>query len=135
MTDQELMQLARQARRQSYSPYSGFSVGAALLTREGRVYTGANVENAAYPSTSCAEHAAILSAVLAGERDFISIAVAGGKGDAEAECTPCGNCRQILREFCTPDMRILFTDGQGSYRVMTLRNLLPMSFGPEQLQE
>jgi len=134
MDEKKLMDAARAARSLSYSPYSGFAVGAALLCRDGEIYPGANVENAAYPSTSCAEHAAVVAALLAGHRDFAAIAVSGGKAGEEALCAPCGNCRQVLREFCSGDFVILFSDGQGSWIRTTLAQLLPESFGPENLE-
>ena len=101
MTDQELMSLAVEARKQSYSPYSSFRVGAALLAKSGKVYLGCNIENAAYTPTNCAERTALFKAVSEGEREFTAIAIVGGRGETIADfCAPCGVCRQVLAEFC-----------------------------------
>ena len=136
----ELAQRALEMRESSYCPYSGFAVGAALLTEEGRVYTGCNIENAAYSVTVCAERTALFKAVSEGERRFSAIAVAGGKagGPAGGLCTPCGVCRQALREFCGPDFALVcpITDEKGTLselRIYTLDELLPDSFGPDDL--
>lgn len=128
MTDVELMDLAIEARKNAYAPYSGFRVGAALLTADGKVFTGCNIENASYSPTNCAERTAFFKAVSEGERDFVAIAVAGGKGEApDALCAPCGVCRQVMAEFCTPDFRVILGDG-ARQSVCTLRELLPLSF-------
>lgn len=128
MTDLELMNLAVEARKNAYAPYSGFSVGAALLTADGKVFTGCNIENAAYSPTNCAERTAFFKAVSEGERNFSAIAVAGGKGDVpDALCTPCGVCRQVMAEFCNADFRVIL--GNGAHQsVYALRDLLPLSF-------
>ncbi len=129
MTDQDLIAQAREVRERAYAPYSGFPVGAALLGRSGQVYAGCNVENAAYPLTTCAERAAVAKAVSAGERDFEAIAVATATG-----ATPCGACRQILREFSPAgDLRILVADLDGNVRTFTIAELLPAGFTPDQL--
>ncbi len=129
MTEKELWQAACDARANAYAPYSGFTVGAALLTKEGHVYCGVNVENASFGATNCAERTALFAAVAAGERAFVAIAVAGGKyGEApDTACTPCGVCRQALAEFCAPDMRVILADG-----VVTLGELLPRAFALEE---
>lgn len=130
MTDTELVALAQQARERAYAPYSNFPVGAALLGRSGKVYTGCNVENAAYPLTTCAERTAVAKAVSEGEREFEAIAVITATG-----ATPCGSCRQILREFGGPvgDLRVLVADTAGHVRTFTIAALLPEGFTPEQL--
>ena len=133
MTNRELMERAVCARKNSYSPYSGFRVGAALLTKSGKVYTGCNVENAAYTPTNCAERTAIFKAVSEGEREFSAIAVVGGKGEEIASvCTPCGVCRQVLAEFCEKDFKILVGTPE-AIRGFTLEELLPESFGKSNL--
>ena len=133
MLDKELLQFAIEARKQSYSPYSNFRVGAALLTKSGKVYGGCNIENAAYTPTNCAERTAIFKAVSEGEREFTAIAIVGGKGDEPADfCAPCGVCRQVLAEFCDPDFRIILGTPD-NIRVYTLAELLPLSFGKADL--
>jgi cytidine deaminase len=130
LTDLELVTLARQARERAYAPYSGFAVGAALLGRSGQVFTGCNVENAAYPLCLCAERTAVAKAVSEGEREFEAIAVATAIG-----ATPCGACRQVLREFGGPagDLRVIVTDAADNIRTFTIAELLPEAFTPEQL--
>lgn len=134
MTDLELMRLAENARAYSYTPYSNFAVGAALLTKSGKVYTGCNIESASYTPTNCAERTAVFKAVSEGERDFAAIAVIGGPaGEKGRFCAPCGVCRQVLREFCEPDFRI-FLGTTDEVQVYTLEELLPTSFGPSDLK-
>ena len=129
MTDQELFALATEVRERAYAPYSGYAVGAALLTKGGKVYLGVNVENASFGATNCAERTALFSAVACGEREFAAIAVAGGrKGEAPSVCTPCGICRQVLAELCPPDCKVILLDG--AHR---LDELLPMAFTEENL--
>lgn len=130
LTDAELVDLARQARERAYAPYSKFPVGAALLGRSGRVYLGCNVENAAYPLCTCAERAAVSQAVSEGEQEFEAIAVITSTG-----ATPCGACRQILREFSGPDgnLRVIVADTSGHIRTFTIAELLPEGFTPDQL--
>jgi cytidine deaminase len=128
MDDRELVRLAQQARGNAYAPYSHYNVGAALLTASGQVFTGCNVENAAYPMTICAERGAIVKAVSEGQREFVAIAIATRNGGS-----PCGACRQVMREFA-PRMRVLLADDTGDVRQYTLDQLLPDSFGPENLQ-
>jgi cytidine deaminase len=128
-TDTELVEAARAARERAYAPYSRFAVGAALLGRSGRVYAAANVENASYPLTTCAERAAVAKAVSEGERAFEAIAVVTSTG-----ATPCGACRQILREFAPEgDLRVIVADTEGHSRTYTIAELLPASFTPDQL--
>ena len=133
MTDLQLLLLAIEARKHSYAPYSSFHVGAALLGKSGKVYTGCNVENAAYTPTNCAERTAVFKAVSEGEREFTAIAVVGGAGEAIAElCAPCGVCRQVLAEFCRGDLRVILGTPE-SITVSTLAELLPLSFGKSDL--
>jgi len=130
MTDQELIALAKQAREQAYARYSSFPVGAALLAHSGRVFTGCNVENASYPLTTCAERTAVTKAVSEGEREFEAIAVVTATG-----ATPCGACRQILREFSGRDgkLRVIVADLDGNSHTYTIEELLPHGFTPDQL--
>lgn len=136
MTEQELCTLAIAAMKNAYVPYSGYRVGAALLTEGGRVYTGCNIENASYTPTVCAERTAVFKAVSEGERDFAMLAVCGGKNGAIAGAfPPCGVCRQVLAEFCPPDFPVLLITGEGAYRRVTLAELLPFGFGPSYMEE
>lgn len=123
-----LLKAAIEAREKSYSPYSHYKVGAALLTTRGKIYTGCNIENAAYTPSNCAERTAIFKAVSEGERDFAAIAVVTGNGGA-----PCGVCRQVMREFA-PNLTVIIGDIKGNYQVVSLNDLLPHSFGPENLE-
>ena len=134
MTDLELMRLAEDARAYSYTPYSHFVVGAALLTKSGKVYTGCNIENASYTPTVCAERTAVFKAVSEGEREFAAIAIIGGPaGEKGRFCAPCGVCRQVLREFCALDFRILLGTTE-EVQTFTLGDLLPTSFAPSDLK-
>ena len=113
----------------SYVPYSNFHVGAALLTSEGEIYTGCNIENAAYGPSNCAERTAIFKAVSEGKKNFEAIAVVGGKnGKIEDFCPPCGVCRQVLAEFCKKNFEIILAKSTDEYKIMTLEQLLPESF-------
>jgi cytidine deaminase len=127
MNDHELIQLALAARKNAYAPYSNYQVGAALLTASGQVFTGCNVENAVFPLCTCAERTAVVKAASEGQREFVAIAIATRNGGS-----PCGSCRQVLREFA-PHIRILLSDDTGHVREFTLDQLLPESFGPESL--
>ena len=128
---EKLALAACKAREKSYAPYSGFTVGAALLCGDGRVFTGCNVENAAFGSTICAERTALLKAVSEGCReDFLAIAIAGR---GEDYCWPCGSCRQMLYEFA-PDLRVLCARGDGAFVETKLSQLLPHGFGPKSLK-
>lgn len=134
MRDEELLELAHQARTHAYAPYSGFSVGAALLAKSGKVYQGCNIENASYGATNCAERTAFFKAVSEGERGFDAIAIVGGRGAETAYCPPCGICRQVMREFCNPDEFYILLEGeQNEVKRFLLRELLPEGFGPENL--
>ena len=134
MTDRELILLAVEARKMAYAPYSHHYVGAALLTKSGKVYTGCNVENAAYSPTNCAERTAIFKAVSEGEREFAAISIVGGVNDSLSElCAPCGICRQVLAEFSDADLRIVMGTPD-KITVSTLGELLPYSFGKNNLE-
>lgn len=125
----ELIAIAKSARGRSYSPYSRFAVGAALLTKDGKVYTGTNVENSSYSATLCAERVAIFHAVAEGEREFDAIAVVGGPAGESTpeECQPCAVCLQVMAEFCGPDFEIV-TESDGEVRVYPFTELLPKPF-------
>ncbi len=130
MNVKELCLTAIKAMDAAYAPYSGYRVGAALLTASGRVYTGCNIENASFSATVCAERTALFKAVSEGERDFVMLAVAGGKaGDIADVFPPCGVCRQVLAEFCPPVMPVaLVKDADGACETHTLGELLPLAF-------
>ena len=128
----DLIGSAMLVREWAYVPYSNFAVGAALLTRSGKVYTGCNVESAAYSSTICAERTAFVKAISEGERDFVSIAVVGGKkGEIMNKiCSPCGTCRQVMMEFCNPEtFKIILATGNNNWEIYNLEQLLPFGFG------
>ncbi len=132
MTEHLLMQEAVTAMKRAYAPYSGFFVGAALLTADGRVYTGCNIENASFTPTVCAERTALFNAVSDGVREFTMLAIAGGKGGNIAGiCPPCGVCRQVLAEFCPPEFPILLLTADRRVQRVTLGELLPYSFSLE----
>ena len=124
----ELIRKAFEAREKSYSPYSGFQVGAALLCEDGTIYTGCNVENAAYGPSNCAERTAIFKAVSEGNRDFVRIAIVGGHAGESVAPTPCGVCRQVMSEFCKPSFEVIMAVSEDDYEVMTLGELLPKGF-------
>ena len=126
----QLFAAAKAAKANAYAPYSRFHVGAALRARSGAIFSGCNVENAAYPQGSCAEAGAISATALAGERRIAEILVVG---DGEALCTPCGGCRQRIREFADPFTAIHVAGPEGVRRTFTLAELLPESFGPDHL--
>lgn len=130
MTPQELVTCALDAQKNAYAPYSGFRVGAALLTSTGKVYLGCNIENKCYSPTVCAERVALFSAICAGETDFAALAVVGAGKDGIYKhfCTPCGVCRQALSEFCAPDFQVIFGDDTLECETHTLEELLPHSF-------
>lgn len=131
MTDEVLLEQAKAAKEYSYAPYSNFHVGAALLCADGSVYTGCNIENAAYSPTNCAERTAVFKALSEGKRDFTAIAVAGDSGE---RLTPCGVCRQVLVEFVCPEtFRVIMEDGEGGVTSIALSELLPAYFGPGNL--
>lgn len=131
MNNNELISLALKARENSYSPYSGFSVGAALLCKNGKVFTGCNIENSAFSPTVCAERTAFFKAVSEGEKEFAKIAVVGGNSDnvlPDNYCPPCGVCRQVMKEFCTDDFEIIMAKNADDYIVMNLNEILPAGF-------
>lgn len=128
MTAEQLVELAKEAMTHSYSPYSGYKVGAALLCKDGTVYQGCNIENGAYSPSICAERTAIFKAVYDGHRDFEAIAICGGKdGVITGQFPPCGVCRQVMREFCDQNFQIHLIDDKG-FETKTLADLLPYSF-------
>ena len=131
-----LCRKALEMRAYSYVPYSHFHVGAALLCEDGTVYGGCNIENAAYTPTNCAERTAFFKAVSEGKRSFLAIAIAGGPEGAEKldYCPPCGVCRQVMREFCGAYFEILLAISPTECRTYTLQELLPESFGPDNLE-
>ncbi len=129
MQAEQLCQMALAMRQQAYCPYSHFAVGAALQGADGRVYTGCNIENAAYSATLCAERVALAKAVSEGKRDFVRLTIAAS---GEDYCVPCGVCRQMLWEFA-PDLEIICLNGQGQARIFSLRELLPHAFDSGQL--
>ena len=136
MTNAELILEAKKARERAYAPYSKYMVGAALLTRSGKIYHGCNIENAAYGPTNCAERTAFFKAIYDGEREFEKIAIVGGMQGMEADdtCAPCGVCRQVMMEFCNPDEFDIILEDNGVISVYKLKELLPEGFGPFNLQ-
>ena len=135
MTKERLADLAKGAMKNAYAPYSGYTVGAALLCDDGTVYLGSNVENASYGATNCAERTAFFKAVSEGKRRFSAIAVCGGKeGVVNDGFPPCGVCRQVMREFCADDFTVYVVSSKG-IDTHTLKELLPHSFGPSQICE
>ena len=134
MNYDELIKTAIEMTKRTYVPYSHFHVGAALLDKNGKVWTGCNIENASFGPTNCAERTAVFKAVSEGVHEFEAIAVVGGKEDEngtqviEDFCAPCGVCRQVLSEFCTRDFKIILANGKGDQKVFTLAELLPESF-------
>ena len=129
MTPEQLIELAKEAMTRAYTPYSGFKVGAALLCADGTVYQGCNIENASFTPTVCAERTAVFKAVSEGQRDFVALAVCGGKDGVITDlCPPCGVCRQVLREFCKDDFPVYLALPEGKYETRTMAQLLPDSF-------
>lgn len=130
MNNSELIALALKARENSYSPYSGFAVGAALLCKGGEVFTGCNIENSAFSPTVCAERTAFFKAVSEGKTDFARIAVVGGESGSLPDnyCPPCGVCRQVMKEFCSEDFEILIAISEENYKSLVLADILPLSF-------
>ena len=136
MTDNELVAKAQEALENSYSPYSHFAVGAALLSTDGQVFIGCNIENSSFGATNCAERTAFFQAVSEGVKEFRAIAIVGGpKGSKKGElCAPCGVCRQVMMEFCDPKkFQIVLEDGNGGCFAKTLEEILPLGFGPASL--
>ena len=135
MTPEQLVREALEAMHFAYVPYSGFTVGAALLTKSGKVYRGCNIENAAYGPSNCAERTAFFKAVSEGEREFAAIAVVGGKdGDAADIFPPCGVCRQVMQEFCGPDFEIHMQKAGGGVFTVKLPELLPFGFTKDSME-
>lgn len=137
MRDSELIKEALEARKMAYTPYSHFNVGAALLTKDGRVYRGCNIENASYTPSNCAERTAFFKAVSDGIMDFSAIAIVGGpaKTGSLSICSPCGVCRQVMMEFCDPKtFKIILGTDESYFKVYTLEQMLPLGFGPENLE-
>lgn len=134
---QELISAAMAQLERAYAPYSHFKVGAALLTEEGRIYTGCNIENAAYTPTNCGERTAFFKAVSEGERSFRAICIVGGMDGVPTDYTaPCGVCRQVMMEFCSPEeFEIILASGAEDYQVYKLKDLLPRGFGPGNLEK
>ncbi len=137
INEKYLIEQAMEARSHAYTPYSHFQVGAALLTKQGKVYKGCNIENAAYTPSNCAERTAIFKAVSEGEREFAAIAIVGSmEGESNTLPTgPCGVCRQVMAEFCSLDMPVIIAKSPADYITMTLGELLPLSFGPANLHK
>lgn len=133
---EDLIQKAIDQLDYAYAPYSDFKVGAALLCKDGRIFTGCNIENSAFGPSNCAERTAIFKAVSEGVRDFEAIAIVGGKhGELREYCAPCGVCRQVMAEFCIPEeFRIIMAKNREDYRVCTLAELLPLAFSPKMLE-
>lgn len=129
---EKLIDTAIEQLKFSYTPYSNFKVGAALLTKSGKIYTGCNIENASYTPTNCAERTAFFKAVSEGVRDFQAICIAGGKNGKLTEYTaPCGVCRQVMMEFCNPKtFQIILAVDKERYEIYTLEELMPLGFGP-----
>lgn len=137
--EKELVLSAIEARKKSYSPYSNFKVGAALLTKDGKIYQGCNIECAAYSGGNCAERTAIFKAISEGDYKFEAIAVVGGEEQFDNKfddyCPPCGICRQVIREFCSEeDFKIILAKDENNIKTFLLKDILPMSFGPENLK-
>jgi cytidine deaminase len=136
MDYQKIIKTALNMRSMSYVPYSNFAVGAGLQTTDGTVYGGCNIENASYTPTNCAERTAFFKAISEGKREFTAIAIAGGPKDSEPVdyCSPCGVCRQVMTEFCNPDtFEIVLVKSETEYQVFTLKELMPLGFGPGNL--
>ena len=130
MNIEQLIEEAKKAREKAYVPYSKFGVGAALLTTDGKIYHGCNIENAAYSMCNCAERTALFKAYSEGDRDFQMLAVVA---DTERPCSPCGACRQVISELCPRDMKVVLTNLQGDIQEITVKDLLPSAFSPEDL--
>lgn len=135
MENEKLICLALEARNKAYAPYSNYKVGAALLSKSGKVYQGCNIENAAYTPTNCAERTAFFKAISEGEREFEAIAIVGGhQGELTTYAYPCGVCRQVMMEFCHPEhFKIITAISMDNYVECTLSELLPNGFGPANL--
>lgn len=132
----EMIKAAKKQINFSYAPYSGFKVGAALLTKERKIYTGCNIENASYSSTNCAERTAFFKAISEGEKEFQAICIVGGKNGILTEYTaPCGVCRQVMAEFCDPEtFQIILAIDKERYKIFKLKEMFPFGFGPKNLE-
>lgn len=136
MNNKELVAAAFAAMQNAYAPYSSYKVGAALLSKSGRLYTGCNVENAAYGPTNCAERTAFFKAVSEGEREFVKIAVVGGKdGSVTDMFMPCGVCRQVMAEFCDGDFEIIVARSKDDFTSFTLSTILPYGFSKKNISD
>ena len=135
MNREELINEAFKAMRNAYAPYSGYHVGACVLCKDGKTFYGANIENASYTPTNCAERTAFFKAVSEGVKEFDAIAIVGGPDGADPEgyCPPCGVCRQVMAEFCTDSFLVICAKSEDEYRVNTLTEVLPDRFGPKDL--
>ncbi|WP_449620616.1 cytidine deaminase [Robertmurraya sp. Marseille-Q9965] len=129
---EDLIAESKVAREKAYVPYSKFKVGAALLTEDGKVYHGCNIENASYGMTNCAERTALFKAISEGDKNFTMLAVVA---DSDRPVPPCGACRQVITELCPKDMKIVLTNLKGDIKELTLEELLPGAFSPEDLHE
>lgn len=132
MNIEHLISEAKEARNMAYTPYSRFNVGAALLTKDGKVYKGCNIENASYSMTNCAERTALFKAISEGDKDFVAIAVIA---DTKRPVSPCGACRQVISELCPKDMKVILTNLQGDIQEINVEDLLPGAFSAEDLDE
>ena len=132
MNIEQLIEEAKQAKKMAYVPYSNFQVGAALLTTDGKVYRGCNIENAAYSMTNCAERTALFKALSEGDKEFQAIAVIA---DTDRPVPPCGACRQVISELCDQDMKVYLTNLKGDVQELTVKELLPGAFSPEDLHD
>lgn len=130
MDNKQLVKIAKEIQKNSYSPYSKFSVGAALLCEDGEVFTGVNVENVSFGLTNCAERTAFFKAISEGKRNFTKIAITGG----DTYLSPCGACRQVMAEFCKKDFEVIFAKSEDDFIVKTLDEILPFSFSEEDMK-
>ena len=134
MSKKDLFILAKEAMKNSYAPYSNYNVGAVLLTKNGNIYKGCNIENASYSLTNCAERTALFSAIANGEKEFAAICIVGGKnGEISDYAMPCGACRQALAEFCNEDFKVYIGINENNIKEFTLNELLPYSFNKSKL--
>ncbi len=135
MNNKELVKAAFDAMQKAYAPYSNYKVGAALLSKSGRVYSGCNVESASYSPTNCAERTAFFKAISEGEREFLKIAIVGGKnGNVTDLFMPCGVCRQVMAEFCNSDFEVIVARSEDDFTVFTLSELLPHGFSKDNVK-
>lgn len=132
MNTQQLVEEAKKARELAYAPYSKFKVGAALKTKDGKIYKGCNIENAAYSMCNCAERTALFKAVSEGDKEFVAIAVVA---DTNRPVPPCGACRQVISELCPKEMKVILSNLKGDLQELTVHDLLPGAFSPEDLNE